>query len=189
MSAVKRSEILDYVTYDEKRDEIQKDVLEQKRKRRVHVGDNLTFLFENHDTIRYQIQEMLRVERIVKEAEIQHEIDTYNEILGGKGELGATLLIEIDDPAVRDERLRRWRTLTRHLYVKTDEGAKVYARYDARQVGEDRLSSVQYLKFDTKGRVPVVVGSDHPDVGAETELLAEQRLALEEDLRSSSPAG
>ena len=83
MRAVERNEILDYVTYGEERSTILEDVLEQKKPRRIHVGDYLTFLFENHDTVRFQIQEMIRVELIVKESDIQHEVDTYNELLGG----------------------------------------------------------------------------------------------------------
>ncbi len=62
------------------------------------MGPHLTFLFENHDTIRYQVLEMVRTERMVKDADIRHEVDTYNELLGARGELGATLLIELDDP-------------------------------------------------------------------------------------------
>lgn len=88
MRPVKREEILDYITYTEKRSELQSSVLKQKEPRRIHLGEYLTFLFENTDTVRYQIQEMMKAEQIVKEEAIQHEIDTYNELLGSKGELG-----------------------------------------------------------------------------------------------------
>jgi hypothetical protein len=101
-----RSEILDYVTWSEQREQAMPKVLAIKQRRRIHLGKYLTFLFENADTVRYQIQEMVRVEKMVKEAEIQHEIATYNELLGGAGELGCTLLIEIDDKSVRDMKLR-----------------------------------------------------------------------------------
>ena len=182
MTPVTRNEILDYVTYGERRDEILEAVLLTKRPRRIHLGDHLTLLFENRDTVRFQIQEMIRVEQIVKEADIQHEIDTYNELLGSEGQLGATLLIEIDDPERRQELLRKWKGLPQHLYLRLEDGEKAYATFDPRQVGEDRLSSVQYLKFDTAGRHPVAVGSDHPDVSGETELLPAQREALAADL-------
>ena len=86
MKPVLREELLDYVTYAERRDEIRARVLELKRPRRVHVGDELTFLFENRETVRYQVQEMMRVERIVREADILHELQTYNELLGGPGD-------------------------------------------------------------------------------------------------------
>ena len=97
MRPVKREEILDYITYTEKRSELQSSVLKQKEPRRIHLGEYLTFLFENTDTGRYQIQEMMKAEQIVKEEAIQHEIDTYNELLGSIGELGCVLLIEIAD--------------------------------------------------------------------------------------------
>ena len=102
MKPVERKEILDYVTYEEGRDAFREKMFAVKAPRRVHIGEYLTLLFENHETMLYQIQEMIRTERMVKEADIQHEIDTYNEVLGGDGEFGCTLLIEIDDPAVRD---------------------------------------------------------------------------------------
>ncbi len=143
----------------------------------------LTFLFENTATIRYQVQEMLRAERITREGEIAHELETYNGLLGGPGELGVSLLIEVADPAERDRKLREWIDLPPHLYVKLEDGTQVWARFDPRQVGTDRLSSVQYLKFDVGGRVPVAVGSALPALAAETRLDAEQRAALAADLR------
>lgn len=182
MRPVRREELLDLTAYEKARSGIRAGILEVKALRRVHVGEALTFLFENADTIRYQIQEMLRAERIVQDAEIQHELDTYNEVLGGKGELGCVLLIEIDDPATRDLKLREWLRLPEHLYVKTASGRKARARYDARQVGGDRLSSVQYLKFDVSGELPVAVGTDLPGLGVEAPLTAAQQAALRADL-------
>lgn len=182
MKKVRREEILDLAVYERSRDEIRAGILEAKRKRRVHVAGVLTFLFENTATMRYQVQEMVRAERMTGEPEIQHEIDTYNELLGAKGELGCSLLIEITDPEERDRKLREWLDLPAHLYLKLEDGTKVWARFDARQVGEDRLSSVQYLKFDVGGRTPVAVGSELPALAAESALAAEQRAALAADL-------
>jgi hypothetical protein len=182
MQLVQREEILDYVTYEERRSEIRSRVMEVKAARRVHVGDYLTFLFENADTVRYQVQEMVRAERMVREADIRHELDTYNELLGGKGELALTLLIEIDDLELRDNKLRELTELPSHLYVRLTDGRRVRPRFDTRQVGRDRLSAVQYLHFDTGGLVPVAVGADHPLLSAETELTSEQRRAIAADL-------
>lgn len=183
MKPVERSSLLDYVTYEERRDEIRGRVLAQKALRRIHLGA-LTFLFENQDTVRYQVQEMMRVERLVKEADILHELATYNELLGGEGELGCTLLIEIDDPQERDKSLRAWLELPWHVYVRVDGGEKVYARFDPRQIGEERLSSVHYVKFGVGGRTPLAIGCDLAGVEGEAELSAEQRAALEADLAS-----
>lgn len=183
MKPVERREIVDYQTYEDIRPKLREEVLAAKAPRRVHVGEHLTFLFENRETVRYQIQEMMRAERIVREDAIVHEIETYNELLGGPGELGCTLLIEIADAEERPAKLAAWRALPEHLYLRLDDGDVVRARFDPRQVGDDRLSSVQYLKFDTKGRVPVALGSDHPALTAEAPLSTEQRAALAQDLR------
>ena len=181
---VRREELLDWQTYSEKRHEIREQILPVKEPRRIHVGPYLTFLFENTDTIRYQIQEMMRAEQIVKEEAIQHELETYNGLLGDEGELGCALLIEIDEPSQRKPLLSKWLPLPKHLYVKLEDGSKVYATYDEGQVGADRLSAVQYLKFDTKGAIPVAVGVDFEPLAAEAQLTAAQRSALAEDLES-----
>jgi hypothetical protein len=181
---IEREEIFDYVTYEEQRNALRAQVISAKAVRRVHIGEYLTLLFENHLTVRYQIQEMVRTERMVKEADIRHEVDTYNELLGGEGELGCTLLIEIEDPAVRDVKLRAWWRLPERIYLLLEDGTRVWATFDERQRGDDRVSSVQYLKFDTGTRVPVALGVDLPELQAETKLTEEQRQALREDLSS-----
>lgn len=184
MRPVKREEILDPAAYDRVRAEVRPAVMEAKRRRRVHVGGVLTFLFENTATARYQVQEMVRAERITRDEDVRHELETYNELLGGKGELGVSLLIEIPDPAERDVKLREWLALPAHLYLRTPGGEKIRAKFDPRQVGTDRLSSVQYLKFDVRGEVPVAAGSDLPGFEVEVALEAEQREALRADLAS-----
>jgi hypothetical protein len=183
MQKVQRSEILDLQTYDRERPRLRPAAMEAKEVRRIHVGPHLTFLFENRETVRYQIHEMVRAERLFREEEIAHELETYNELLGGPGELGCSLLIEIPDPRERDEKLRAWLRLLEHLYARLPDGRKVRPSYDPRQVGEERLSSVQYLKFDVKGTLPEAVGCDLPDLAAETVLSPAQRQALAEDLR------
>jgi hypothetical protein len=181
MKPVAREEIVDFQTYKDGREPYRAKVLALKAPRRVHVGP-LTFLFENHETIRYQVQEMTLAERIVKEADIRHELETYNELLGGPGELGASLLIEIESPAERDEKLRAWLKLPEHVYAKLPDGTKVRATFDGRQISDDRLSSVHYLKLDVKGQTPVALGCDLEGLKIEAPLTAEQRAALQEDL-------
>ena len=182
MKRVTRQEILDYVTYEEQRDKLRKKIMKIKDLRRINVGGVLSFLFENTDTVRYQIQEMIRVERIVKETDILHEIKTYNELLGNSGELGCTLLIEIDDSEERQEKLIQWLDLPNHLYLSLEDGSRIRASFDERQIGDSRLSSVQYIKFNTGGKTPVAIGSDLPLLKAETNFTVEQQKALSEDL-------
>ena len=182
MKRVTRQEILDYVTYEEQRDRLRKKIMKIKDLRRINVGGVLSFLFENTHTVRYQIQEMIRVERIVKETDILHEIKTYNELLGNTGELGCTLLIEIDDSEERQEKLIQWLDLPNHLYLILEDGSRIRASFDERQIGDSRLSSVQYIKFNTGGKTPVAIGSDLPLMKAETTFTVEQQKALLEDL-------
>jgi Protein of unknown function (DUF3501) len=182
MHQVDRRELLDYATYDEQRDRFRAEAMAEKAPRRIHVGDALTFLFETTVTIRYQVQEMMRVEHIVREADIQHELATYNELLGGPGELGATLLIELDDPAERAQRLADWVTLPAHLYAELADGTKIRPVFDERQLASDRLSSVQYLRFPMQGRAPIALGADHPKLTVRAALTPDQRAALTADL-------
>ncbi len=184
MKPVRREELVDYVTWSERRPAELARMLPLKALRRVHLGAELTLLFENRDTVRYQVQEMMRVERIVRESDIQHELETYNELLGGPGELGATLLIEIDDPRRRDEKLPQWLELPRRIYVELADGTRVRAEVDERQIGETRVSAVQYLRFPVGERAPVALGTDFPELQTRVVLSGDQRAALAEDLRS-----
>jgi hypothetical protein len=185
MKPVERSELLDWMTYDEQRDTIRAQMLAIKEPRRIIVGGVFTLLFENRDTVRYQVQEMMRAERIVREVDIAHELQTYNELLGGPGELGCTLLVGIDDERERAEKLTKWLALPHHVWARLDDGSMVRPRFDQRQVGDTRLSSVQYLKFALGDRSPVAIGVDLPDFAVQVALTDAQRAALDEDLAAS----
>ena len=172
----------DYQTYEDHRDERRADILEVKRVRRIHLGEHLTFLFENRDTLAYQVQEIMRAERIARESAIQHEIDVYNAMLGEPGDLACALLIEIAEADRRAPLLREWLGLESTLYARLDDGTRVAATYDPTQVGDDRLSAVQYLRFRVEGRVPVALGTTFEALAGEIELTDEQRSALADDL-------
>src|SRR5258708_15574595 len=94
MKRIERNEVLDIGSYEPLRETFRRRIIELKRVRRVAVGANITALFENHDTVLYQIQEMLRTERITREDAMLHEIETYNELIPVPGELSATLFLE-----------------------------------------------------------------------------------------------
>jgi hypothetical protein len=182
MRTVQREELLDYMTYTDRRPELRTAILATKARRRAMIGEYLTFLFENHDTVWYQIQEMMRVERLVRDTDIEHERTTYNELLGGPGELGVCLLIGIVDPDVRKVLLRQWADLLPTLYLELADGQKVRATWDERQIDPERLSSVQYLKFDVGGETPLALGSDHTDPALC------QRSPLSDDIRAALAA-
>ncbi|HHO54012.1 MAG TPA: DUF3501 family protein [Deltaproteobacteria bacterium] len=186
MKKVSRSEIVDHVTWaDEVRPAVADEVMAAKRARRIGVGPHLTFLFENALTIRWQIQEMMRVERIVKESAIQHELDVYNGLLGDDGELGCVLMIEIEERSLRDRLLREWLRLPWEVYVELADGTRITPTFDEQQVGEGKLSSVQYLRFDTKGQVPVAIGCGLRGCEERTLLSDAAQDALAEDLASA----
>ncbi len=179
---IQRGDIVDYQTYEDQREALRTRVLEAKRVRRIHLGDHLTFLFENRATLTYQVQEIMRAERIARESAILDEIDVYNSMLGHQGELGCALLIEIEDAKDRKPLLTRWLGLEATLYVRDEAGDKHYASYDPSQVGTDRISAVQYLRFASPAP-PAAVGCDFDDAAAgEVELTTEQRDALALDL-------
>ena len=111
----------------------------------------MTLLFENVQTVWYQVEEMLRTERISDEAAIRHEIDTYNELLPRPGELSATMLIEYGDPPPqREAALRDLLGLERHLWICLDQ-RRESVRFDDRQVSLERLSAVQFVRFPLGG--------------------------------------
>ena len=184
MKPVERNEIVDYQTYNDGRARSRPLAIAAKNVRRIIVSEHFTFLFENRDTVRYQVQEMMRAERIVRDAQIEHELHTYNELLGGPGQLGCTLLVTIDSEAERDIKLKAWLDLNSRIYAKLEDGTKVGPTFDPRQVGDERLSSVQYLKFQVGDKAPVAMGVDGDAAagGAEWVLSDEQRAALQADL-------
>jgi len=184
MAKIPRHTIVDYQTYEELRTDFRRQVMAEKDRRRVSVGPCFTFLFENELTMRYQIQEMMRAERIVKERDILHEISTYEGVLGTTGELACTLLIELAAGPEADQRLRRWHDLPEHMYLRLADDRLVRPVVDERQRNTERISSVQYLKFHVGRELPVALGIDHPGECWETVLNDDQRLALAEDLSS-----
>jgi len=181
---VRRDELLDWRTYADGRDAIWAEVMAVKAARRIHLGDNLTFLFENHDTMRYQVQEIMRVEQIVRESGIREELDTYNGMLGGPGQLGCALLIEIEDEAKRRPLLEAWLGLQECLYAETADGSRTYAEFDPTQVGRGRLSAVQYLSFSLESG-PLRLGSDFATLELTVDLTEDQRAALAADLAAT----
>lgn len=190
MKPVDVSEIRSLADYERERDEFRKRVLTVKEPRRVTVGNHLTFLFENRDTVLYQIQEMLRVERISDPAAVAHEVETYNELVPGRDELTATLLIEFEDASERAVMLRALVGLERHVKLEVDGCDPCPAVFDERQMAPDKISSVHYIRFPLgkeraaalrRGAAAEVV-TDHPRLSARSALSAAQRAALAEDL-------
>jgi len=143
---IERSEILGLAEYERVRDPFRARVIAEKKLRRVPLGPKASALFENRDTVMLQIQEMLRTERITREAAVQHEIDTYNELLPGPGELSCTLMIEIPDKEERDAFLVQARGFEKHVWLVA--GSQRIASRSVDRIGADeRTTAVHYLRF------------------------------------------
>ncbi len=184
MKKVERSEILSNVEYERRREEMRHEIVHVKRDRRVHLGQNLTLLFENHLTVHYHIQEALRVERNLDEVTIQRELSHFNQLIGHRGELGCSLLVEIDETTHHGLLLSEWQDVPQKIYIKTKRGQKISAEFDTTHLREKSIHGVHHLLFRLGDDVPVAVGCDHPGAHLEIPLLATQITALIEDLHS-----
>ncbi len=186
-----RSEVIPIPEYETRRPEIRERMIRVKEARRLHVGPYFTFLFENHDTMLYQIQEMVRAEGIKDETAIAHEIETYNALVGGPEEIAATLLIEITDPMVRAVKLAELVGIERHVHIESD-GRRVSAQFDEAQLDPQKVSSVQYIRFPLPGSIRdeflnaqnVRLVIDHPGYGYSQNFPDEVIRAVRSDLGS-----
>ena len=177
---VQRREILDLAAYEARRHVLRPELMREKQLRQVLVGETLNFMFESLETVRYQIQEVLRAEVVTDELGIQREIETYNRLLGAPGALGCTLLVELGGDSASHS-LEALAELERSLYVRMPSGHRVHADATSER-SPQRLSLVQFLSFAVRGVAPVAVGCAHPLMGMEASLSREQRRALQRDL-------
>ena len=146
MDLVKRNEILGLGDYEAIRSHFRTRVIEEKKRRRFPVGPSATVVFENHDTVLLQIQEMLRTERITKESAIQHEIDVYNQLVPKKGEVSCTLMFEISDKEERETFLVRAKDVEKNMFLVVN-GERQPVQWDVAREIPDRTSAVHYLKI------------------------------------------
>jgi len=189
MKKIDRNEILPLGEYEQVREHFRRRVIEQKKPRRVKLGDEMSLVFENHDTMLMQVQEMLRTERISNEKGIAHELETYNELVPNDGELSATLFIEIPEHARREEMLTRLCAIEEHVVLEVD-GVQNRATFEEGRRDAGRAAAVQYLKFPLKPESiaalkktrPTALVFDHPHMAARFDLPLSTVAALAEDL-------
>ncbi|MBA2281167.1 MAG: DUF3501 family protein [Acidimicrobiia bacterium] len=194
MTKLTLDDIADLRAYEREREGFRKEVIALKKRRRVAVGPHVTFLFENRDTIRFQIQEMARVEKILSDDGIQSELDTYNPLIPEPGTLCATMFIELTD----DEQLREWLPklvgVERAPELRLRDGTVVAATpdeaHDAQLTRDTITASVHYLRFELEpGAVeafaagPVQLAVAHPSYAFATELDEPTRHELLGDLQ------
>jgi hypothetical protein len=189
-------DIRDMRAYERERDELRREVIELKRVRRVTLGPIMTLAFENTTTMRWQVQEMARAERMLRDEQIAHEVATYNELIPEAGELSATLLIELTSEAALREWLPRLVGVEHHLWIVLADGTRVPGQLseedEERLTREDVTAAVHFVKFRftdeqvdmfARGEVHVVV--DHPEYDHDVVLSAEQHAELLGDLQEA----
>ncbi|MFO0548952.1 MAG: DUF3501 family protein [Polyangiaceae bacterium] len=170
MQPITRKEVLGLGDYEQIRTHFRARVIEEKRARRVMLGSNMSATFENRDTVLYQIQEMLRTERITSEPGIAHEIETYNDLLPGASQVSMTLFIEIAEKEERERVLTELAGLEQHVGLEV--GGTLYraTEKDRSVEGITRTTAVHYFKIDLdagavaamRGGAVATVVIDHP---------------------------
>lgn len=192
MARIERGSLLSLEAYARERNAFRARVIEHKKRRSVHLGEHVTLQFEDELTIRYQIQEMLRIERIFEESGIRGELDTYNPLLPDGSNLKATMMIEYPDIAERQRNLARLKGIGDRVWVQAEGCARVFAiaDEDLERENDEKTSAVHFLRFELAQEmrkalrygVGLAMGIDHPQYQASVEVAPEIRAALVADL-------
>jgi len=189
---ISRDSLLSLEAYARERNAFRARVMERKKLRTLHIGEHVTLQFEDELLIRYQIQEMLRIERIFEEEGIQGELDAYNPLLPDGGNWKATMFIEYPDADERRRMLERLKGIERGTWVQVEGAERIYsiADEDLERENEEKTAAVHFVRFELpaaqrerlKRGARLTIGVDHPEYRVSVEPPAEQRAALIVDL-------
>jgi hypothetical protein len=196
VKTITAEDILTNEAYDRQRDAFRSRIIELKRRRRISIGPLVTLIFENRETLRFQIQEMLRVERITDPAKVQEELDVYNALLPAPGELSATLLIEITDEAMMKTWLDRFMGLDHgeKLAIVAD-GERIFGEFEGGRSHETKISAVHFVRFRPTAsmkevfadlRRPVAITVNHQGYQEEAPVPGSMREEWLSDLKSGA---
>ena len=187
MPAITRDSLLSLEAYAKGRREFRERALAHKKPRTVHLGDHVTLLFEDELTIRYQIQEMLRIEKVFEEAGIQDELDAYNPMVPDGSNLKATMLIEYEDADERKAALATLKGIEDRVWVEVAGSPRVMAiaDEDMPRANDEKTSAVHFLRFELardmvsalKRGASLGIGVDHPDYDVAIPAVSEETRA------------
>jgi hypothetical protein len=193
MPTISRDSLMTLEAYARVRKEFRANVMAHKKNRTVHLGEHVTLLFEDEMTMRYQIQEMLRAERIFEEEGIQAELDAYNPLIPDGTNWKATMLIEYPDIEERREALARLKGVEDRVWVQVEGATRAYAvaDEDMERENEQKTSSVHFLRFELdekarrllRGGAGLRIGVDHPEYRFEIDASPETAASLLKDLK------
>lgn len=189
MKKIVLDDILGFAAYEKVREKFRDDIIDKKKKRRISLGDRVSVVFENRDTVTFQIQEMLRAEKITDLDKIREEIAVYNELIPDTDELSATLFLEIEDQSHLREELLKFLGIDESVFLKVGERS-IQGRFEKGHSKEDKISAVQYVRFpfDPRARQAFRTGEraeliiDHPNYKARAVLAPDAQQSLAEDL-------
>jgi hypothetical protein len=189
MKPISLEDIRGNAAYENVRAEFRQKIIDLKKKRRIAVGDKVSLVFENRDTVIFQIQEMMRAERITDLDKIREEIEVYNGMIPRPGELSATLFLEIEDQSHLREDLLKFLGIDEAVFLKIG-ARRIHALFEEGRSKEDKISAVQYVRFPLTGddraalagSAEAMLCIDHPNYKAEVKLQGESLEALVADL-------
>ena len=191
MNKLSPSDLLSLEAYARERAAFRKRVIAHKKARKLHGGAHVTLLFEDRLTIQYQVQEILRTERLFEPESIAEELEAYNPLIPDGRNLKATMLIEYEDAEVRKRELAKLRDIEHEVFLQVEGHAPVraVADEDLPRSNEEKTSAVHFLRFELdekmieafKRGADVAIRIAHPAYRAEQRLSAEQRRVLAED--------
>ncbi|MEY2682642.1 MAG: hypothetical protein RIQ66_1203 [Pseudomonadota bacterium] len=193
MAQISRDSLWTLEHYARIRNQFRQEVIAHKRIRQVALGDHITLFFEDEKTIRYQIQEMLRIEKTFEETGIQDELDAYNPLIPDGRNFKCTMMIEYSNPEVRKTELAKLKGVEDRVWVQVEGREKVFAiaDEDLDRENEEKTSSVHFMRFELdedmagalKYGVGLAMGVDHPNYNVAVDpVAAETRASLVRDL-------
>lgn len=177
MPALSRDDLWSLEEYAEKRAAFRAHIIEHKKRRQVAIGDHLTLYFEDRETVQYQVQEMLRIEKVFEPEGIEDELSAYNPLIPNGGNWKATCMLEYADVDERRVALAALRGIEDQVWVQVEGFDKVFAiaDEDLERSDEEKTSAVHFMRFELdnpmrealKGGAGASMGTDHPNCALE----------------------
>ncbi|MGO9481997.1 MAG: DUF3501 family protein [Candidatus Kryptoniota bacterium] len=195
MKKIEVDDLKDIADYEKVRNDFRKKIIEMKNRRRLEAGDKITLTFENRHTVTFQIEEMMRIERMVDDEKIKSEIETYNELIPRENELSGTLFVEVDEQDQIKPVLDSLVGLNRNSVFLQIGDRNIPAIFEEGHATDDRISAVQYVRFKLspdevtafiKRSVPIRVVIKHKSYNTDVEVPEEMLHALIEDLTAGA---
>ena len=187
MTAIARDSLMTLESYSKQRNTMRAEVIAHKKNRTVQVGEHITLLFEDEQTVRYQVQEMLRIEKIFEEEGIESELSAYNPLIPDGSNFKATMLIEYESVIERQRALAKLKGVEDRMFVEVEGQARVYAiaDEDLDRENDEKTSAVHFLRFELtspmkkalRSGAQLKIGCDHAEYLAQVEELPAEKLA------------